>query len=487
MKSKSLLARLLSLVLILGAGCSADDVTADSGADAAVKDGSTAEAGKDLNADKGAAGPHKKEVDSLVKPIMDGKWTMALVVGLISEKGKEIYVFGKTASGGATPDEDTVFEIGSITKTFTSLLLAKMVKDGTVTLKTSVNSLLPTSKVTMPVYGTSEINLRHLSTHTSGLPRLPTNISPKDMDNPYVDYSESDLYTFLSGYSLPRAPDAKWEYSNLAVGLLGHALALKANKGYETLIAERITTPLKMKDTTIKLSAAQAKRLAQGHNYDLVPVKAWDNGVLGPCFALRSTARDLLVYLASQAGITSTTLDAAMGESHKTHYAGPPAMGLGWFINDSRYIWHNGGTGGFETFAGFDRKAKVGVVVLSSAMGIWAPTTKLGLELLKMMAKQTYKAVDIPATVSVPAATIDLYTGTYAGPSDTVTIKRKSDTLYLAMGSQPEQYRMFAKASTEFYLRVAKIGVTFIKDSAGKYSSLEYSTTTGKSTLTRTP
>ena len=476
---------LLVMVLMFGQGCSDDDVSPDAG----VADSAPVEAGRDQaadsSADQSAAGPNKVEVAKLVKPIMDGKWTTGLVVGLISDKGKEVYAFGKTSASGAAPDQDSVFEVGSITKTFTSLALASMVADGTVKLTTPVKSLLPAAKVTMPSHSSGEITLRHLSTHTSGLPRLPSNIKPKDMDNPYVDYTDSDLYSFLSSYTLPRAPDAKWEYSNLAVGLLGHALSLKANKGYEALVAERLTTPLKMTDTVIKLSAAQAKRMAQGHDHDGVAVKAWENGVLGPCFAYRSTIRDLLVYAANNAGITSTKLDATLAESHKVHYSGTQTMGLGWFIFDSRYLFHNGGTGGFETFVGFDRKARVGVVALSNnSPGGWTPTTKLGLELLKMMAKQTYKAVDIPATVSVPSATLELYAGSYTG-SQTIIVQRKGDALYLSMGTNPKQYRMYATSSTTFYLRYLKIGVTFVKDRTGKVSSMEFSTTSGKATLTR--
>jgi len=441
--------------------------------------------GDALQADQASSQIHKNEVDKLVQPIMGGKWTVGLVVGLVSSKGQEFYVYGKTAAGGAAPDGDTLFEVGSITKTFTSLALASMIKDGTVTLLQPVKDLLPASKVTVPAFGGKEINLLQLSTHVSGLPRMPTNIAPKDPMNPYVDYTTSNLYTFLNGYTLPRAPGAKWEYSNLATGLLGHALSLKAGKTFEALVAARITQPLKMSDTAIKLSAAQAKRFTQGHDYDLVATKAWDFDVLAPCGAIRSTARDMLTYLSAQAGITNTSLAGAMAETHKTHFAGPPEMGLAWF-HTGPYTWHNGGTYGFETFAGFDSKTKTGVVVLSNSLTAWQPQTKLGLALLAMMAGQAYSPVDIPALITVAAAILDKYAGTYKTATSSITIQRMGDALYLLTTGQPA-YRMYARSSEAFYLRAAKVGLTFIKDSKGKYSSLEYSTSSGKVTFTRVP
>ncbi len=444
-----------------------------------------AEAGADgLSPDQSNSKAHKTKVDELVKPLMDGKWSPGLVVGFISAGGSEIYAYGKRSTSGGAPDGDTLFEIGSVTKTFTSLALAAMIKDGKVTLKQKINDLLPVGKVKVPAYSGQDITLVQISTHTSGLPRMPSNFAPKNQLNPYVDYTTPLLYSFLNAYTLPRAPGTKWEYSNLATGLMGHGLALKAGKTYEALISDRITKVLKMKDTAITLSAEQTKRTAQGHNYDLAATSAWDFDVLAPCGAIRSTARDMLTYLAAQSGLTSSPLDGAMGETHKVHYSGSQIMGLGWIHLNARYLWHNGGTYGFETFAGFDKKAKVGVVVLSNALTTWGSQTKLGITLLAMMAGDTYSPVDIPKTVTVPTASLNLLTGSYKAMGSTVIIQRNGGDLYFNLTGQPA-YRMYATSPSIFYLRASKSGITFSKDTKGKYSSFVLSSAAGKTTFTK--
>src|SRR5690606_31689949 len=128
------------------------------------------------------------------------------------------------AGAGRTLDAQSVFEIGSITKAFTGILLADMVLRGEVSLDDAVSKYLPAS-VTMPSRNGQQITLAHLSMQNSGLPRLPGNMNPADPLNPYADYTVDQLYAFLSGYTMTRDPGAQYEYSNLAVGLLGHTLS----------------------------------------------------------------------------------------------------------------------------------------------------------------------------------------------------------------------------------------------------------------------
>lgn len=480
---------MLVMALILGlAGCSDDGGVApgvEAGADAAIPDALPPDGPAPLQT-------HKKEVGDLVKPLMDGDWTVGLMVGLASAQGVEFYAFGKTAATGAAPDQDTLFEIASITKTFTSLMLAQMVKEGAVTLSQPVQALLPAAKVTVPTYGGKEITLQHLSTHTSGLPYMPTNHTPKDPRLPFADYNVTQLYAMLNGYTLTRAPGATWEYNNLAVGLLGHALSLKDAKTYEAMLAARITGPLKLKDTAITLSAAQTQRLAQGHDCDLKVAPHSKFDVMAPAGALRSSARDLLAYVEAQAGLAQSSMAAVMAETHRTQHSGPPTMGLGWIINEGRYHWHNGGVRGFESFCGFDKQARVAVVVLANSNSAWQPVTNLGLAALAMMAKQSYQPPSLPATLTVPTATLDLYAGTYKSAAGyQAVVKRTGSALYLTLtltqSIGTSTYRMYASATDKFYLRAAKVGITFTKDSKGIYSSLELATTSGKATFTRVP
>ena len=198
------------------------------------------------------------------------------MVGVIDPKGRWIVAYGSLNEGDARPlNGDTIFEIGSATKVFTSLLLADMVQRGEVSLDDPVAKYLPPS-VKMPERNGRSITLVDLATHTSGLPRLPSNLAPKDPGNPYADYSVEQLYEFLSSYQLTRDIGSKYEYSNLGGGLLGYVLARRAGKSYEDLVESRICAPLGMSNTRITLTPEMKARLAAGHNAALDKVENWD-------------------------------------------------------------------------------------------------------------------------------------------------------------------------------------------------------------------
>ncbi len=179
------------------------------------------------------------------------------------------------AHGQSAVDGNTIFEIASVTKVFTSLLLADMVERGEVKLDDPISKFLPAA-VKLPTRNGKEITLVELATHTSGLSRIPDNLNPKDWQNPYADYTVDNMYTFLSGYTLPRDIGSKYAYSNLGAGLLGHVLSLKAGSSYESLVIDRICKPLGMNDTTMILSDEMKSRFAVGHNKDGLPAEHWD-------------------------------------------------------------------------------------------------------------------------------------------------------------------------------------------------------------------
>jgi Beta-lactamase class C and other penicillin binding proteins len=172
-------------------------------------------------------------------------------------------------------DGDTIFEIGSATKVFTSLLLADAVKRGEVALTDPVAKYLP-AEVKVPERAGRKITLVDLATHTSGLPSVPSNLAPKNPANPYAGYTVQQLYDFLSTYQLSRDIGAQYDYSNLGVGLLDNALSRRAGVDYETLVQTRITRPLGMKSTSIALSEEQKRRLASGHGGDRARVLLTD-------------------------------------------------------------------------------------------------------------------------------------------------------------------------------------------------------------------
>jgi serine-type D-Ala-D-Ala carboxypeptidase/endopeptidase len=217
------------------------------------------------------------------------------IVAVVSDgAGSRLVAYG--ASG--TPDNrkldgDTVFEIGSITKVLTALILADMVERGEVAMTDPVAKYLPAS-VVVPEFQGKPITLLDLATYTSGLPNMPDNFVPKDqldhwaaLPNPFADYTVEKLYAFLSGYELKYPPGTHYEYANLGFGLLGHALARRAGKMYEALLMERICDPLGLRSTRITLTESMGSRLAQGHNGRLEPTPLWDFAALDGTGAVR--------------------------------------------------------------------------------------------------------------------------------------------------------------------------------------------------------
>jgi CubicO group peptidase (beta-lactamase class C family) len=222
----------------------------------------------------------------------------------------------------------------------------------------------------VPSRNGKEITLRDLATQRSGLPRLPE-MDPADPANPYADLDTTRLFAFLAGCALSRDPGAGHEYSNLGVGLLGAALAWRAGTSYEQLVLERLTGPLELDDTRVTLSPEQTARFARGHA-DGKPVANWTFDALAGAGALRSTARDLLDFAGTNAGLRYTPLADAMARLRE-HRVPTDAPGLetalGWQVrtgNGRTLFWHNGGTGGYRSFCGFDPERQVGVVVLTN-------------------------------------------------------------------------------------------------------------------------
>ena len=205
-----------------------------------------------------------KVVQSIQNRIDNGI-TPSIVVGVIDNKGPRYYCFGKKSLTDSAVNEHTIYEIGSISKVFTGILLAHQSEAGKVNINDPAQKYLP-STVQVPKRGGKEITLGNLSDHTSGLPRMPDNFNPKDFSNPYADYTVEQMYAFLSGYQLPRDVGAEYEYSNLAQGLLGHILALNAGTSYEDLMISTIAGPLGMNETKIAFDENMKKNLAIGHS-----------------------------------------------------------------------------------------------------------------------------------------------------------------------------------------------------------------------------
>lgn len=417
--------------------------------------------------------PSDSAIRSIIQNRIDTKRATGIVVATVDHGQTKLFTAGASGVPGVSLDGNTLFEIGSITKVFTASLLADMVARGEVKLDDPVAKYLPAS-VRVPSRGGKQITLIDLATQTSGLPRLPSNLNPADQTNPYADYSVQQLYSFLSGYELTRDIGSRYEYSNLGVGLLGHVLALKAGKSYEDLVVERILRPLGMNDTRITLTPAMKRRLTPGHSVSGEVVANWDLPALAGAGALRSTANDLLKFLVANLDSASKPLGAVLATTHMARHdiAGSPMrIGLNWHILTPfgrPLVWHNGGTGGYRTFIGFDKANDRGVVVLSNQNVSVDDIGFHSLEARAPLAPAPVKRTEIP----VDSAVLATYVGVYdLAPTFSITVTRQGAALYIQATGQPK-FQVFAESPTEFFLKEVDAQISFEKDASGKVTRL---------------
>ena len=409
--------------------------------------------------------------DILRKRVDVGKLNQSIVVGIIDEKGTRFTSYGKSAktSDSGDSNEKTIFEIGSITKVFTGILLADAVKRGEVKLDDAVSKFLPKT-LTIPQRKGKQITLLDLATHTSALPRMPSNFAPKDIQNPYADYSVKQMYAFLSKYKLANDIGSKYAYSNLGMGLLGHILALRAGMSYEELVKQRVLIPLGLKDTTITLSPSFKKRMAQGFDANGEATSVWDIPTFAGAGALRSTAEDMAKFVAANLHSESTGLGTTFGKAYSARRSAGAKMkiGLGWHIlagSQGDVVWHNGGTGGFRSFVGFNAKQKRAIVVLTNST---ESVDDIGFHFLdeKMPLKKTAPVFDVSKKF------LEEYVGTYElAPNVVFTITRKGGKLFAQLTGQ-QRFRVFAENNTKFFYKVVNAQLTFNRGTNGKVESL---------------
>lgn len=433
--------------------------------------------------------PDDASVLSYVRPAIDSGNVVGMAIGLIdmrpgaADDSKPAEIPGAATrmlglgrardDGDAPPTAETLFEIGSVTKVFTGLLLARLAEKEQLAIDDPVASLLPDS-VIVPSSDGRAITLADLSTHGSGLPRMPDNIQPKDPANPYADYSVEQMYEFLSGHTLRRSPGAEYEYSNLATGLLGHALALRAGKSYEQLVLDEIATPLGMSRTAIAKDAENKAIYATGHDADGTPVADWDIPTLAGAGALRSSVRDMLRFVAAEIGGLDSPLTAAIRETQIARMATSSpvgAIGLGWHIADNGAIhWHNGQTGGYHSFVGFNREKRIGVVVLAnSGAGV---IDEIGMGLLKMLDGAAPAPLSVRPSADVDPAGLDTLAGSYfLGLGAMYVVTREGDRLMAQLGAQPK-FQLHSAGGDEFFYRVVDARVTFERDDKGRITGL---------------
>jgi len=415
----------------------------------------------------------KDKIDPLAAALIDSDVVVGMVVGVIKNGEAHVFSYGETAKGsGVKPTGDTVFEIGSISKVFTGLLLSEMVERRELPLRERAQEYLP-NEVKLPRHLDKPILVEHLSTHCSGLPRMPTNFKPADPQNPYADYTKEQLYAFLNEVTLNSAPGVSYEYSNVGVALLGHVLSRAAKKPYEALVRERILDPVGMNDTTFTLTDEQASRLASPYNAELSPSRTWDLGLFNPAGGLKSTPNDMLRFLAANLAKHDTPLGRAMERTHKIHLGTNLgiSMGLGWLIaRDGISRVHNGQTGGYHGYVGIVPLRKVGVVVLANTAT--ERVAQFGEQVTRVAFGLDEKPLKFRKAIAVKPELLDRYTGVYLlVPGFALHVTRDDDKLMVRVTDQ-EKARIFPESETEFFYKVVDAQIRFKDIKDGKAQQL---------------
>lgn len=310
----------------------------------------------------------------IISKKVDNGPLVGVAVGYISQEGETLFYTKGTLSQqeNRAVDKNTIFEIGSVTKVFSALAISKLVKEKGISLDTNAEDLL-SEEFDLPEYEGQSVTLKHLLTHTAGLPRIPGNLSVDDISNPYKNYTESKLKAFLAEYELPRKPGVQFEYSNLGMAIVGYILEHQYDTSYEQVIKKQILKPLGMSSTGVEINSG-THSVARGHRAGS-EVPRWDFASIKAAGALASNAADMTSFLKAQLGYVDTDLKPAIQKSQETLFDIRDEQGkirdmtgMAWMISTQAdtILWHNGGTGGFHSFVGMNLEKQTGVVMLSN-------------------------------------------------------------------------------------------------------------------------
>ncbi|MBP6251256.1 MAG: serine hydrolase [Rubrivivax sp.] len=359
------------------------------------------------------------------------------------------------------------FEIGSLSKTFVALLLARRVQARDVALDDPVEAALPRGLRLRDAAG-APLRWVDLATHRSGLPRLPGNLQPGRRSDPYADYDEQALYAFLEAWRPDRPRDARFEYSNLGFGLLGHALALQAGVAFDALLQREVLAPLGLSAIMLARPGVGTTDMAQGHDEQRQPVPFWHFGVLAGAGALRANLGEMLHYAQAAIGVVDTPLRAAFDLALAPRADGPgrgTRIGLAWFsteVGGRLMTHHDGGTFGFASSLVIDRAARRGGLVLANAM---LPVDDLARHLADPDAPLRDLAAEARATqaaaITLPARLLTPLAGVYAiSPQFKVTITADAERLF-GQATGQDRFELFARSPRQFFARVTALQISF--------------------------
>jgi D-alanyl-D-alanine-carboxypeptidase/D-alanyl-D-alanine-endopeptidase len=405
---------------------------------------------------------------------------IGIVVGVIEPQGRRIISVGHRNAGDSRPlDGEAVFEIGSVTKVFTALLLADMVTKKEVALSDPVAKYLP-ADAKIPETNGRPITLVDLATHTSGLPFMPENAPPLN-DPAAAKYSVADLKHYVAGYQLKRDIGTEWEYSNIGYWVLSEALSSRAGMDYETLVRKRIIAPLKLTNTDFAVSPKMKKNLAIGHDAALQPAPAVTElpiySIMPAAGSLYSTANDLLIFLSVAMGYEhssdATAIQATMNTRRPT--GGGNEQALGWTVigkGDDELIYRDGGTYGFASSMAWNPKKRIGVVVLSNQLGDVNDIARHLLQPDFPLVKPTNtKHVEI----AIDPSLLDKYSGHYEAQGEGIfTIAREKNFLTIESPANwgLPKLRIRPETLLDFFATELPVRITFQVDNSGRVTGL---------------
>jgi len=328
--------------------------------------------------------------------------------------------------------EHTIYESGSITKTFSAGLLRILMDDHNISPDKPLREIFA-DDVLIPSKDGVEITIEHLVMHTSGLPRLPGNLNPADVNDPYNEYIPEMLFDFLASYELPRTPGEEFEYSNYAFMLLGQALQEISGISYDQLMDEWFYSKLDMPSTSRFLS--DSLRLAQPTTSGL-PAQRWHSEHVPGFGGLLSTTHDLANYVKLYLGHSDHPKEALLRKNIDTlnNLGGAFNMSYAWIVAtafEDTVAFHGGGTGGFRTFAGYSPVSGRGAVVMSNGTN---DVQDIGRHLIN----DNFNLATITEIFEMSTEQLQMFTGEFVSetlPKMTITIN--GDLLMAELAGQP--------------------------------------------------
>jgi CubicO group peptidase (beta-lactamase class C family) len=406
---------------------------------------------------------------------------VGIVVGLLGPQGRRVISYGHLNQGDPRPlNGDTIFEIGSVSKVFTALLLAEMVRKGEVGLADPVAKSLPLG-VKLPERNGRSITLLDLATHTSGLPFMPNELPPLS-DSIAAKNSDAQLYQFVARYQLSRDTGTEWDYSNIGYWLLGQALASRAGTDYENLLRTRVITPLKLTSTSVTPSAEMKARLAVGHNAVLQPSPSFSAvppyGSMAAAGGLLSTANDLLTLLSVAMGYERSQLAPAIMSMLSTRRPMPQAgveQALGWVVigkGDDQLIVHEGGTWGYASYVAWDPKSRVGVVVLSNQL---TGVDDIARHLLRPNVPLAKPTATKRTEIALDSGMLNAYAGRYEAEGEGIFIIAREENFLTIQGPADwglPKLRLRPETQRDFFVAELPLRVTFENDGNGRVNGL---------------